>query len=428
MRRKKSSQRARSHESVILRSAFGSVRPYTRHEQGCPHRRQRDYNDCGCSKWLYVNPRGGKHSRRSLTTPSWAEALAIATRALEGLNPEIAKARADEAKKQKQKTSVEAACDLWLADIASRPTGKQGTWRNCRTITRKLIGWATTHGILYVTDVTTLDLQKWSTSREWTEHADLTRRGRWQRVRSLFAFLKRVRLLDENPAADIEAIRVSTDHVQGPYTEEQVEKIFAAIDDTIKGSVSERKRRADRLRAFMLLLVHSGCDVGDAVLFEQAMIESMKVEGRTVQVLRYNRQKSGVLAVVPLADDVVATLRSVPLLPTNQPGMPFRGGATLRSEAQIWEARIKNVLKQAGVEYVALPPGRGKHGARKKPANVKQFRHTFAVRQLEKGTRPEAVARMMGHKGTEMIYRHYAPWVPSLDEAHVKEVVSGWKS
>jgi integrase len=59
-----------------------------------------------------------------------------------------------------------------------------------------------------------------------------------------------------------------------------------------------------------------------------------------------------------------------------------------------------------------------------KAANVKQLRHTFAVRQLKAGQRPEEVARMLGHVDTDMVRKHYAPWVADLDKAHIMRVLS----
>ena len=49
-----------------------------------------------------------------------------------------------------------------------------------------------------------------------------------------------------------------------------------------------------------------------------------------------------------------------------------------------------------------------------------------SVRALKAGQRPEEVAKMLGHVDTTMIYKHYAPWVKDLDDAHIKRVVSGW--
>jgi integrase len=64
---------------------------------------------------------------------------------------------------------------------------------------------------------------------------------------------------------------------------------------------------------------------------------------------------------------------------------------------------------------------------RRKAANVKQLRHTAAVRWLRQGQRGEEVAKMLGHTNAEMVRRYYAPWVKDMDVAHVSRVVSQWR-
>jgi integrase len=52
--------------------------------------------------------------------------------------------------------------------------------------------------------------------------------------------------------------------------------------------------------------------------------------------------------------------------------------------------------------------------------DVKMFRHTFAVGCLERGLPKDDVARYLGHVNTDMIDKHYAPWVKALDEALIR--------
>jgi integrase len=105
--------------------------------------------------------------------------------------------------------------------------------------------------------------------------------------------------------------------------------------------------------------------------------------------------------------------------------MPFRTqGLKLKLNQKVWSNRIGAVLNTAEVKWVDIP-GRDKHGKPiRKAANAKQFRHTFAVRQLRDGQRPEDVAKMLGHVDTGMIRKHYALWVKDLDLAHITRVVS----
>jgi hypothetical protein len=110
-----------------------------------------------------------------------------------------------------------------------------------------------------------------------------------------------------------------------------------------------------------------------------------------VHVYRYKCRKTGVDAVVPLADWIIDDLMKVPPLKKSRPGLPFRTEteADIRWDVKVWGARIDRVIKKAGVEWVELPT-RDKQGRfERKAANVKMFRHTLAVRQLKAGQQRE---------------------------------------
>jgi hypothetical protein len=98
-----------------LRNRYGSVKPYTRHQSSCSFQHSTDYNACPCSKWLYVNQRGVKPRRYSLVTPSWAEAVAEASKVLDGFHPEIAEAR-----KQKAEQAASNHHSGCRADVAGQ--------------------------------------------------------------------------------------------------------------------------------------------------------------------------------------------------------------------------------------------------------------------------------------------------------------------
>jgi hypothetical protein len=73
---------------ILLKSAFGSVRPYTRDIAGC---RVQD-DSCSCPKWLYEYRKGCIRRRYALNTPSFAAAQRIAPQKLRGFDPEQLKA------------------------------------------------------------------------------------------------------------------------------------------------------------------------------------------------------------------------------------------------------------------------------------------------------------------------------------------------
>jgi site-specific recombinase XerD len=398
----------------LLKTAYGSVRTYTRHTVGCPHANDPQHNACKCPKWIYVwSAATGKQSRRSLATPSWAEAQRIAADALRGMDPEIAEARAVTTKQDGQRMTVAEACDLWI-DRSKRLLGEgANTISQYRTLKTKLCAWADARNITHVQDITTLHLERWYSSREWSHLSPTTMSQRWGCLRSMFAFFEEREVIDKSPAAPIKAVKVEASHAQGPYTDNL--------------PCSKRETYAPRLRVFVRLLLHTGCDVSDAILHEPSRLEMHKVDGSKVRVYRYRRIKTGVEAIIPIPAHIANELAQVSLEPGTTEAMPFRTrDLDLKRDQKKWSNRIAAVLDVAGITHVEVPRRDSRGRPLLKPANTKQLRHTFAVRQLKTGQRPEEVARMLGHVDTEMVRKHYAPWVKDLDDAHIRRVVSGW--
>lgn len=400
----------------VLRSTYGSVKPYTRHLLSCPHGNAKDYNACSCPKWIYVREAGGEKKRTSLNTPSWAEAQRIAADRLRAIDPEIAAARAVTEQHEAKLVTVKGACGLWLERV-ERDLGKEGSYEQYSVVSKELQRWAKDTGIVHIQEITSLQLGRWYSSRHWTRRAQSTRRQRWVMVRSMFRYWHEHKVIPDNVAAIVRPVKASVDHVQGPYSDEQIDSALHQVESDI------------RLRAFTLLLLNTGCDVMDAVLFDPARIRDLHIEGHTVSVYRYKRVKTKIEAVVPLTVEIAALLRSVPMLAENPSSMPFRDPRLkLASDRNAWSLLVRHALKAAGVFWVELPTLDDAGKPRRKQANCKQFRHTFAVRQLRAGQRPEEVAKMLGHVNTDMVRKHYAPWVEEMDQAHISRVVKNWSA
>ena len=141
-----------------------------------------------------------------------------------------------------------------------------------------------------------------------------TRRQVWINVRSIFKFWFERGLIERNPVLPVKPVKRPMDHVQGPYSEDQVAAILRQAD--AEGD--------PRLRAFVLHLLYVGCDVVDAVRFNTKRIEDVTIDGRTIYIYRYKRVKTKVTAIVKLSGDVVRELRSAPRTAENPEGMPFR--------------------------------------------------------------------------------------------------------
>lgn len=396
----------------VLKNHYGSVKPYTRHTASCSHRRAKEHNACGCPKWLYIRRHGEKSKRITLNTPSWEEAQRIAAAKLRSMDPDIAAAQAVTEKHKRRLVTIADACDLFLKKI-EREKGKNGAHQQYSVAVKHLREWTDRLHTDHIQDISSEMLERWYSEKPWSDFSVTTRRQVWINVRSIFKFWFERGLIERNPVLPVKPVKRPDDHVQGLYTDEQIAAILRQVDG--EGD--------PRLRAFILHLLHVGCDVVAAVRFNTKRIEDVTVDGQELHIYRYKRMKTKVTAIVKLSAEVAKELRSVPGLAESPHGMPFRNPALeLNSDRSEWSKRVIAVLHAAGVEWVDLPPD-DEGRVRRKQANCKQFRHTAAVRWLCEGQMPEDVAKMLGHVNAEMIRKHYAPWVPNLEEAYLRRIV-----
>jgi len=427
-------------QDQLLKSQYGTVKPYTRHVKKC----EAKDNSCTCSKWLYVHPCNGPRLRYTLNTPSWAEALERAADKLKELDPEIAAIRQKTAKQERERKTVFEAINLWL-DRTRALYGERATIVNQY---RSTFGWVdkdgVKHGALlryaaykrfdYIDEFTPLVLQEWLASDQFPGKELTSKHQRWGTVRSFFNFLHELGVLESNPAKTIKAPPAAKVFAHAPYTDEQYNAILEQADWYVDERVrnGERDIYCQRMHNFLELLRHTGMDLVDAVLLRPSQqIQDTKIDGTVQSVLRYRRQKTGVEAVIPLERKVAAKLRATPMAPKSVDGLPFRyQGNDIKSDVHNWGRRIGALVKLAGITTIPLmnqdgTPALDRFGNRQTTTpDAKMFRHTFAVGELVKGVPEEVVAKMLGHKGTDMLRKHYGPWCKERDEAHIRAVVA----
>ena len=440
--------RGRRVSENLQKNRWGSVNPYTRHIKNCKFRGRSSYHSCACPKWLYVYKLREKPKQFSLNTPSWAEASEIAGEYLRSFDPEIAAAREKAKKEKKNSRTVLEAIQLWL-DRTETESGKDsGSYAQYRST----FGWVDklgrTHGTLLgfidefnakhpdvpinkVDQLTPLICQSWRDSSWFSSLGEGTRHQRWGVVRSFFAFLFNLGVIPLNPVIAIKAPPVPNTYAHVPFSPEQCSAILneAAwrVDDRVRDG--ERAVYCSRLTAMVQLLLNTGMDLIDAVLFNPSVqIRDEQLDGVIQPVLRYIRTKTSIEAVIPLPMDIATTLRQIAPCQSSLAEMPFRyRGNKHQSDIHNWSRRISKLYSWANIKSLQLI---GRDG---RPAvdddglpitttpDVKMFRHTFAVSRLSAGMREETVAKMLGLASTEMIRKHYAPWCKQRDEAHIRE-------
>jgi site-specific recombinase XerD len=227
---------------------------------------------------------------------SWPKALQKALWILEGSHPEIAEARRKDEKREKSRTRVDDACDLWLAEQKRlHPREKSGTYDRYCSIANRIKNWANAHKrINCIGDITTADLRAWYGSKEWTDQKANTRANDWKMIRMVFKWLLEDGVLEENPILKIKPGKPAHGE-QGPYTPAQLSTIFThaaicRIPDNV--GPEEKLVYRERLTTFITTLLRVGCDVVDAVLFQPGKIKDESTsDGASQPVYEYKRKR-----------------------------------------------------------------------------------------------------------------------------------------
>jgi len=231
-------------------------------------------------------------------------------------------------------------------------------------------------------------------------------------VKGFFSFCESQGWLADSPARKLKSLPVAKGNRTAIFTDEQYAVILdtVAVYDPENVPEATRKGWQQRITTFIELMRWSGMDLIDAVQWRP---ESVDKEG----VLRYRRQKTKVLATVPLPEHVQTLLRDIPMERDSiGPGQPFRSKDTKpNSDTRKWQNRLNQLFKLTGITEV-----RTDHRIRK--PHPKMLRDTFAVGHLRLGVPLYSVAKMLGHTKTETTERAYLPWVKELEEAHIAVV------
>jgi integrase len=179
-----------------------------------------------------------------------------------------------------------------------------------------------------------------------------------------------------------------------PFSDAEMRRILEACD--------RYAGNRDRLRAFVLVMRHSGLRIGDTIALSEERLSGNKLLLFTA--------KTGTPVYVPLPDIVMRALTALDPTPS---GRYFSTGAAKPQTARANWSRYLDTL----FELAHVPQG---HSHR--------FRDTFAVSLLLNGVSLENVSRLLGHSSIRITERHYAPWVKARQTMLEAEVRRTWEN
>jgi integrase/recombinase XerD len=340
---------------------------WRRHVRKCRHSSRRS-KSCSCPIWV----EGSLHEakvRKSLDLRNWDAAQKVVRDWEASGNASL---------------SVEDAFQRFIADCEARNLGTE-TVAKYRLLQREMTA------VFGRRPVDSLSVEDLSRYRESWNMGPLSARKKVERLRTFFRFCVERSWAGKNPASLLKPPRA----VQAPtlpFSDDELLKLRESVD-----AYPDRPAgRQEQLRAFVLLLEHSGLRIRDAVCVSKDKIR----DGR----LSLYTQKTGQPVWMPLPAPVLEALAPLPARPF------WSGECEPKSAVGDWQRTLARLFKIAGIL--------GGHAHR--------FRDTFAVRLLSRGVSLENVSVLLGHADIKITQKHYAPWVRSRQEMLETEIRKAW--
>lgn len=340
---------------------------YRRHVAKCSHRTRRS-KACACPIWVQ-GTLNGTWMKKSLGIRSWEAGQKVVR---------------DWEAKQSVSAGLGEALDRFVADCSARNLGFE-TMKKYQLLRREM---EARFGNRPVDSLSVEDLARY---RESWKLAPLSAAKKIERMRTFFRFCVGRGWCSGNPASFLRPPKISQSPTL-PFSDEDLEKIHKALD----AYPDRPKGRQDQVRAFVLLLEHSGLRITDAACLAKDKI-------RNGRLLLYT-QKTGQPVWMPLPAEVLAALDHLP------EKLFWSGDGKPRTATGDWWRTLNLLFKIAGVQ----------------DGHAHRFRDTFAVRLLSCGVSLENVSILLGHADIKITQKHYAPWVRSRQDRLEEEVRKVW--
>jgi integrase len=327
--------------------------------------------------------------RKTLKTRNWEKAQEI-IRDWEAEGKQAA---------EPEPVTIAQAWEEFLADAKARNL-REPTVYKYDLLSRQTAKFATDEGIRFLGQ---LDLPMLRKFRATWPNQNLGALKKLEYLRAFFRFAHQSRWLEENPVSKLESPKVKQSPTM-PFDSDQMVKILAACEKygmKCRGGKYKPRENARRIRAFVLLLRHSGLRISDAVTLQRSRITGDKLFLYTA--------KTGTPVYVPLPDFVLTGLEAVPKI--SEQYFFWSGESTRDSATGDWQRALKGVFKEA-----KIPDG-----------HAHRFRDTFAVGLLQANVPMDRVSVLLGHSSIKVTEKHYSPWVRARQEQLEADVKRSWQ-
>jgi integrase/recombinase XerD len=402
-----------------------TITVFTRHSEECPRADEPQWKRCNCRKSLYIRE-GGKTTYVSAKTRSWDEAERVAQRERDRRDPvkvklqqiadaEFAKAEASSAKLVPLKDALEQ----WLTGMKKPGETSVNAYRST---TRRILRWAESVGITYVSDLTPAALDKWVGSwapdaRDKTNRLALNSQATLlTRIKAFCKWATGMNYIERNPTLVLKAI-TPEDSQTLPLTPVQFDELLDATYLFDADGHQEYARVGQQLRAIFLVQRWTGLRVGDVLILPRTAL----VGNRLTAVIRKKRNRKPKASVITcvLPDHVVQALNELTLRKEEHPDY-FFWSRTCSEEINTnkWLRKIDRLNR-----FLSFTDEDGN------PLRFRShmLRDTYAVEMLLVGVSIEKVSKLLTHESVTMTERYYAKWTKARKEQLEDESIAAMR-
>jgi integrase/recombinase XerD len=372
-----------------------TVTVYARHSRLCSKSKEKNagqWKRCRCPLWLQWNTNGNQF-KKSAKTRSWD----IATKAARRLEEELELAtNGIEPPKKPDHITIEAAADLYLADMAQRQIKDPSKTR--RMLVR-LRDYANAGHVMLLKDVTARLLTEWRSTWKFKAKSG-SPAVHWSVVKTFFKWAFSTDLIPTDASAKLKSLPCGQNQVL-PLKRNEMDRLIKAVGECFDHEV------AYRVKTFILLQRWSGLACMDAATLRR---DGLKDNNN----LTCGRNKTGTEVFVPLPPAVADMLRS---LPNDHADYFFWNPHRMKKTSIV--CMFGDWLR-ATFDKAEVPHGREEMLSHR-------FRHTFAVEMLLAGVPLERVSVLLGHKTIRTTEKYYSAWVIERQQKLEAEVKQAWK-
>jgi integrase/recombinase XerD len=282
----------------------------------------------------------------------------------------------------------------FLADLEARKL-QPSTIRKYRLLQRQMQEFAFANNLQFLTRFSVDWVSQFRSG--WKDGA-LSSAKKLERLRAFFRFAQKRKWTIENPASELHAPKVASKPTM-PFTQEEMQRILAAVDIYIEETPANGLDNARRIRALILILRYSGMRISDAV-----GLSTDRIEGNRL-FLYTQKTCVPVHTILPLF--VLNALESTPRC--RDKFFFWSGIGKMDSAVRSWQTRLRKLFRLAKIK-----------------GHAHRFRDTFAVELLLAGVPIERVSVLLGHQSVRVTEKHYNPWVRSRQEQLEADLERAW--